>query len=199
MKPYKRPLRLACDIDGVLAEYNTAFAAVLRAHGAELTLVAGKEPERWLWYRHYGATAEQIEKALAYTASHPEWWGALARHADFTYPVVDALMAICDEQEVTFTTMRPCGRNETASWLDHYLNSGVHVVLTPNKPLALIGLAPDVVIEDNHLTLEACVRALPETRLLLVDRPYNRVHTSDRVERCTSTLEALERVKEMCA
>ncbi len=199
MKPYRRPLCLACDIDGVLAEYNAAFAAVLRAHGAELTLVAGKEPERWLWYRHYGATAEQIEKALNYTSSHPHWWSALDRHADFTVGARNLLSDLCEDQEVTFVTARPCGRNATMHWLSWHLNNQdrVPTILTPNKPLALIGLAPDVVIEDNHLTLEACVRALPETRLLLVDRPYNRVHTSERVERCTSTLEALERVKEM--
>ncbi len=199
MKPYRRPLRLACDIDGVLAEYNAAFCAVLRAHGAQMTLVEGHEPSRWLWYRHYGATPEQIEKALAYTASHPRWWENLNRHADFTATVRTVLSELCAAQEVTFVTARPCGRNEAMDWLTWYLHDAdrVPTILTPNKPLALIGLAPDVVIEDNHLTLEACVRALPETRLLLVDRPYNRVHTSERVERCASTLEALEKVKEM--
>ncbi len=200
MKPYRRPLRLACDIDGVLAEYNAAFAAVLRAHGALLTLVEGHEPSRWLWYRHYGASPEQIEKALAYTASHPEWWATLGRHTDFTIDACRALADLNEAAEITFATARPCGRDESQGWLEFYLPhsyGNVHIVLTPNKPLALIGLAPDVVIEDNHLTLEACVRALPETRLLLVDRPYNRVHVSERVERCASTLEALERVKEM--
>ncbi len=199
MKPYRRPLRLACDIDGVLAEYNSAFAAVLRAHGALLTLVEGHEPSRWLWYRHYGATPEQIEQSLAYTASHPKWWYQLACHADFTFKAKRQLNQLCDACEVTFVTARPCGREATADWLGfHNFGEFCHVILTPNKPLALIGLAPDVVIEDNHLTLEACVRALPDTRLLLVDRPYNRVHVSERVERCASTLEALEKVREMC-
>ncbi len=200
MKPYRRPLRLACDIDGVLAEYNQAFAAVLRAHGALLTLVEGHEPSRWLWYRHYGATPEQIEAALAYTASHPEWWMTLARHADFTHVAMRLLSDLSNMAEVAFATARPSGRQQSIDWLDWNLTDcdTPQVILTPNKPLALIGLAPDVVIEDNHLTLEACVRALPDTRLLLVNRPYNRVHVSERVERCASTLDALEKVREMC-
>ncbi len=188
--------RIAMDIDGVLADFNSAFADLLRAEGAALTLTG--EPDRWFWFEHYGATKAQSAAAWHYMEQHPEWLSSLRSHDDFRIPARMKLADLCDRHEVTFVTSRGTGREETATWLEQQLPyTSIHVVLTPRaKSLALIAMQPDVIVED-------CLSTLQSTPLkclkLLVNRAYNQsdCDEADGITRVGSTLEALERIEQL--
>lgn len=174
-------LKIACDCDGVLVEYNAPFHDLLEKSGAILKPMPLEGPEMWEWYRAYGASPEHIH--AAHDKATPSWWGSLPRHAQFTRPVREQLDDLCVDHEVTFLTARPSPcRDATAAWLERYLplSGQPHVLLTPRrKIMALVALEPDVIIEDNALTLINYAVAerdykLPACLKLLVDRPYNR-------------------------
>lgn len=201
-----RPLSIVVDIDGCLANWNTAMWQLLALEGALMRpfeLPEG-EPRVWDWLEAYGASPAQIARAVAYQT--PYWWGSLLPHRDFTRECIDVLRTLCCHHEVTCVTSRPQGcRNDTADWLNHYVNEDTdcHVVLTPgDKVGALVAMRPDVIVEDRAQTLAdyaAHEDARPAT-LLLVDRPYNREPGCAALWlRIPSTLAALTFIaEEMC-
>lgn len=194
------PRRIVIDIDGVLADFNTAFWELLVKLGAEMRPF--EEPERmprcWQWPQEYGATPKQVRAAWAEVTANPEFWYFLSTHPDWNLSAEATLAKLWYEDEVSFVTNRRAGRSYTISWLEDKLALvGPQVVLTPGeKTHALVAMHPDVVIEDRLLTLQHFRQAvkdykLPACHLILVDRPYNQGDRSG-LTVAESTYEALE-------
>ncbi len=173
-------MRVVCDIDGVLAEYNEPFRQLLIGAGATMRpFGVAAQPTTWDWYEVYGATPEQVKAASEHTSTHPEWWGCLPPHPEFDNMANNRLAQACFTHEVTFVTTRPCGRDQTVGWLKYHLSLNPQVVLCPRQKLdALFSMEPDVIIEDRLKTLQQYRdlvddKSAPPCRLLLVNRRYN--------------------------
>ena len=54
-------MTIACDLDGVLAEYNMPTHHLFSKWGPMRPMLG--DPDRWFWYDAYGATAEMIAAA----------------------------------------------------------------------------------------------------------------------------------------
>lgn len=202
--------RIACDVDGVLAQFNGAFRRVLENQGAVLTpFEDGHNPTMWDWPVAYGATDEQYRSAWAWVESHPWWWGNLPAHQDFTPEAQRALDNLTRNNEVTFVSSRPNGRDALGSWLRMQLAAWdtPQVLLTPgdDKHWALVAMKPHVVIEDKIETLRTydwiqrdTFDTVQQAELILIRRPYT-VGDTTGLTVVNSTLEAFQRAVEICA
>lgn len=187
--------RIVCDIDGVLAEFNGSFYQLLAQQGAVMRPVGADFPEVWDWPQAYGATPGQIQAAWEHIVANPDWWGKLPRHEDVNNWVSSTLQTLTEDHEVTFVTNRVglC-RDVTADWLMAEFDIVPHVVVCfGHKDELILGMRPDVVIEDRFGTLFTLSRHEWHPRLILVNRPYNHEPTPQpAIERVASTLEALD-------
>jgi len=202
--------RIVCDVDGVLADWNTAFRQLLIDAGAELQPFANGSlhPHVWDWPTQLGATEAQIGQAKAQQVE--AWWMHLEPVEDFTMACSALLGHLCRTQEVTFVTSRstPGVRNATEWWLRRYVGKRhVHVVVVPSgdKTGVLQGIQPDVVIEDHLPTLINWAYEQSTARgCVLVERPYNQPHSCSAIgrdvpiTRVPSTLAALRLAETEC-
>ena len=189
------------DIDGVLADFNSAFRRLLISRGAEMKPFECEDPSKWHWFEHYGATKTQADAAWGYVEQNPFWWNSLGLHRDVDQTVDTHLWKVCCKHEVTFITSRPAGcRDATVHWLkDKFtFEHDPMVIVTPRtKVPALISLAPDVVLEDKGETLvefESLMPVAPK-RSILIKRAYNvHWHPAASVTTVDSTLAGLQMV-----
>jgi uncharacterized HAD superfamily protein len=169
--------RIAVDIDGVLAQFNTSFKELLHKHLPENAAVdasvfdASGEPKVWSWPSLY-AGREATNAAWDFVSQHPSWWGTLPRHSDFDNEAIQELGGLCCDHDVFFITSRRNGHRDTRSWLDFYLYEMPFEVITVpgDKPKVLQHLGLDVLIEDK---LEHVLPANEIALRILVNRPYN--------------------------
>lgn len=175
-------MRIAIDIDGVLAEFNAPACDLLTSLGVVMDPLPPSGPTTWNYWEALGATKEDVRKMWGFIHRTPSWWGRLPAHADFTPAVRETLWDLINDHEVTFVTSRPGGcRDHTEKWIQQYTQgANVHVLVTPHrKPWALTAMEPQIIIEDKLETLQECYQIrqslsnLPKWQLILVDRPYN--------------------------
>jgi uncharacterized HAD superfamily protein len=191
---------IVVDIDGVLADFNTAALNLLRSQGVAVTPWESADPAEWAWWQAAGATPADVATLWTYIEANPLWWSGLGRHRDFTDAAESILYDLVVKHEVYFVTSRPKGaRRATQAWLEFWLNEWAkpQVILTPtNKVAALIGMEPDIVIEDKRETLMDVRCVTDKGTLILIDRAYNQGF-DDGLVRVPSTLVALQHAKEI--
>lgn len=191
------------DCDGVIVDFNSAFLGLLVSQGAEMRPFEQADPDRWDWPFHYGASRKQIDAAWA--KATPQWWQQLDRHRDFIRPTREMLVDVCDDHDVYFVTSRPAGTHRaTVEWLTVKAASVINpqVIVTPTrKAMTLVGLEPDVIIEDRPQTLLEYASfekdlKLPPCRKILVQRNYNKPWwTNTELEVAPTTMHALTAVR----
>lgn len=206
---------ICLDLDGCLAAYNDAFRDLLGSYGSPLdNFEQPDNPRMWGWYKPYGATQDQIDRALSYTANNPGWWLKLPRHRDFTDALIGPLCDLIRNEDVYVLTARPAGtRKVSQTWLGFWLTYSdlsrttvldtPSVVVTPTRKVqALVAIEPKAIVEDNLDTLQA-YRAemsalnLPSCDLILVDRAYNRDGDRTGLTVVASTEDAVKRLQEI--
>lgn len=164
-------MRIACDIDGVIADFNTSFRDLLKAQ-------TGKEPkewppQKWHWPKDY-CTKKEIDDAWRFVdSSDGEWWQDLAPLAP-----PKALRELAKRHDLYFLTARwgEGVKRVTEHWIaDHYVIGcpTVLVGLPPDAKSKVMGaLEIDVMIDDRVENVTAACESV-ET-CLLFDQPWNR-------------------------
>lgn len=170
-------MRIGIDIDGVIANFYSAYeTAVIEEAGGEDKFPA-KYPEQlppvWDWPEHYGYDKMITGRVWKKIKESRSFWGNLGKLPDAK--VLDQSMpwAIHD---VYFITNR-AGANakqQTERWLrERFPIHNPTVLVTPNKGLAAAALQLDVYIDDKGENVLAVEQQSPATRVYLIDRPYN--------------------------
>lgn len=168
-------LKIAVDIDGTLAEFDSDFVRVLEAQTGRYAPSA-RDTYFWLDATY---TPDEIEAALRTYANHPEPWARLQ-----PYPYTTAALMALDEMErrhlaeVFFVTARRGGYAKSASerWLRQWgkTNPTVLVGLKTKGAIAEI-LEADVFIDDAPFHIADVLGSTKgRCACYLIDRPYNR-------------------------
>lgn len=207
-------MKIGIDMDGVLADFNTAFIALIKdTTGVELPPPSDSYPSVWNYHREPGGITEEQDKALWTHIMYSPFWLTLR-------PLKGAEVAL-DElnrragrgDEVYFITTRP-GRDAkalTEGWLQWYGMENPTVLISGDKGSVAKGLGLNVFIDDKP---ENCNEVLDETtvwepigglqdccliyhpnyrtRVFVMDAPYNRQLDRDGITRISSVLEALD-------
>ena len=175
---------LGIDIDGVLADFNTAYAETLvETTGVDLLPLNWREnianksyPTSWNWDIDAGYTKEQIrqtwERAI-FTSS--KFWKSLP-------PLPGAIDAIkqfnklsLDGHEIYFLTHRngKKAKQQTEEWLyDHGMNYPT-VLLSGDKLPILVNLGANFFIDDKLATVNEVYRAKALHNVYLLNCPWN--------------------------
>ena len=175
-------MKLGIDIDGVLAEFNTAFKKFFPRIPDDFV------PDVWDWPKKYGATDEEIEEAWDILRDSSDFWRRLSPYPEMAEQskVINDLSA--DGHEIYFITAREgwCAKFETETWLRR------HGIAFPTVILSSSGYRKGDICSalDLHAMLDDSldnVRVISNVcRTYLLDRPWNQQEDVTCVTRVTS-------------
>lgn len=178
--------RLMCDVDGVLADFNSHYVAVLNlVSGKDIDLPEG-EPSRWDYAQPLGFTHE--EETLAWEwikrAGNQFWQNlpALPHAGDALYDLDRA--AGLGLVEVYFITTRPGERvkRQTEEWLaDHGFDCPTVIPVAGHKGALCRALGVTDVLDDKPENVLDIRVACPEAMIAMPRTTWNRTE-QDRVQ-----------------
>lgn len=164
-------MRLGIDVDGVLADWDRPFCALL----AQILKkpCAFEDPDLWEWPRKRGFTKDEEATAWKFIVANPGWWLTLHPYMD---SVVNFRTLEQAGWDIYFITARhtPHARRMTAAWLEmRYEIEHPMVILANDKGLVARALNLDAFIDDKP---EHCIQVAvtyPRTRTYLRARKHN--------------------------
>jgi uncharacterized HAD superfamily protein len=166
---------IACDIDGVVCDFNTGFAKVLKRINPQVKLdyLDPNFPTCWQWPQFYGYSNADEQMAWAEAKNSGVFWQSL-----FPYPTawkdLEFLQSRRYFHDIYFVTSRPgrSAKQETEEWLKgHGFPSPTVVISSAHlKHKFCDAVGADVMIEDKPETL---LDLNHHTQTMLIKRPYN--------------------------
>ncbi len=189
-------MKIIVDVDGVLAEFNHSFASEL---GLQVT--QEWEPTRWHWPDEM-ASPEAVKQAWE-SVNDPKrsFWYGLPAYPE-TREALERFSVLSQSDDLYFVTSRSgdTAKCQTEDWL---FTMGMVMdditVITVERGKAGIAhdIQADVVVEDRPENLIAIRKELPNARLYLVDRAWNKEFqkggtTHHNITVVNSILDALE-------
>jgi 5'(3')-deoxyribonucleotidase len=205
-----KPLKLGLDLDGVFANFNDAFAEQLITTTGKNPFPADWRPQVWDWMTPLGYSKREIEQTWAAVDTNPLWWAELASLEWAQHALIELSQAVARQQiEIVFLTTRhsPTAHWQSVEWLRTRFALRVmpQVCICKNpesKGLMAKALGLEIVLDDYAPNLLAVKRHSPETRVVILDQPWNAAPL-DRVglrvlsyEHVSNLVEFLKRVDE---
>jgi len=181
-------MKYVIDMDGVLADFNAAFARVLDPEGTIIPVKKGTWPEMWNW-PHQFFPREYVDEAWERVHDSPFFWRDLGefRWTGKTLHLLGKKQRMLGD-EVYFVTARVGTRvkTQTELWLRArgYRNPTVIVVSTMKKWGVVNDLDADVVLDDKPKILtDIHTYATTSVRCYLQVHPYNMLFAGEHAER----------------
>jgi 5'(3')-deoxyribonucleotidase len=185
-------MRVGVDIDGVLADFNSAFIALIVKHtGKDLFPPRPFDIPIWNYPQHFGYTDAEVNECFDLVKKDSMFWLNLRPYAG-TYDVLRGLYF----DYLYFITDRPGvdTKYQSEEWLkEHGLEDTPTVLVSPNKGLLAKCLKLDYYIDDK---VENCIDVLqqsPDTKCYMQARTWN--HPVRGVTRVFNMYEFLEGIK----
>jgi hypothetical protein len=204
-------MRIGIDIDGVLAAFVPAYVEKLtKVSGIQFPVGDPNFPSTWYFEREAGVTRPQ-ENEVWDQIRQSAFWATLL-------PMPGALdvireldqLSLLGRADVYFITSRPgqSAKRLTEFWLTKLGMENPTVILADEKGPVARGLKLDVFIDDRPeniadvfewtrrpQTPRAGDYAGPQTRVYMIDAPYNRSMdmSAHRFTRVANVMEVLER------
>jgi len=177
-------MRIGIDIDGVLADFNSAFIQrCIDVTGQDLFPPRPFDIPTWHYPQHYGYS----EEALAYP-NGPVWASVIADESFWytLYPydgVPEFLSRLdCSAHDFYFITNRPgkTAKSQTENWIEFH-NFGLKteafsyptVLLASDKGAVCKALGIDLYIDDKTENCLDVNHVSPKTRTIMLARPWN--------------------------
>lgn len=178
--------RWGIDLDGVVADFNTAmYSLVPEVTGRDLFGPGDPEPPSWSRHmREVGYTTKEVDAVWKAVATDRSFWLSFE-----PLPGLDDLNAALPDHlddEFYFITARigETTKEQTERWL--FERTGLFnptVIRSKKKGAIANGLALDAFIDDKlAYALDVRVES-PTTRVYLLDRPYNAEKPIDGITR----------------
>lgn len=176
-------MRIGFDIDGVLADFCTAYEheVVAMAGGVNLfqPWAMNVGPVTWNWPEHYGYTKEIVSAVWNKIKASNDFWLNLS-----ALPEMDLFAAwhyqMRGNHEMYFVTARP-GREvklQTELWLRQRLsleyNENITVLISDQKGMICRALNLDMYVDDKAENVQSVMDQSVTTNPYLIDRAYNR-------------------------
>ena len=184
-----RPMHLGIDLDGVLADFNSAFIETLAEVTGRALISKGTIPTVWDYPQFYGYTAAETSRVWEHIKGAKRWWLELA-------PLPGAHQFFSNlnwrMDKTTFITSRlgATAKEQSQAWLGFFLDEEPEVVIAHDKGPVYEALGISHVLDDKpahvHAALEAGCKAI------LLAQPWNEVERPALVRRGAIVIESLE-------
>ncbi len=168
-------MKLGIDVDGVLADFNTAFIErIIAITGKDLFPPRPFDIPVWDYPQYYGYTEAEISAVWARIKADSYFWARLPVYPD-THDVLKLLARRYSGDDIYFITSRPgiYAKQQTETWLRiHECYDRPTVLISGAKGLCADALGLDKYIDDHW---ENCVDVarLGTTQTYLLSRPWN--------------------------
>lgn len=168
-------MKILCDVDGVLADFNSGFARLLKRinPGVILDTTVSTFPDCWEWPQRYGYSKEDESRAWAEVKHSGVFWKLLFPFPN-GYADVEHLNILQKTHDIYFVTSRPgpTAKRETEEWLQGrgFNNPTVIICDSHSKADFVQAVGVDIVVEDRPETLLNCSL---DVQKILVRRPWN--------------------------
>lgn len=169
-------MRLGFDIDGVLADFNSAYMALIVQVTGRNLFPDQYEPHTWFYPEALGYKPDELTAVWAAINADARFWCSLRPYAH-THHVIDRLtQRVWNGDDVYFVTARPSlnAKWQTEKWLSSVGMISPTVLIASDKGLVCHALSLDVHIDDRHRNALAVAKTT--TKSFLLDRPWNRRH-----------------------
>lgn len=165
------------DVDGVLADFMTAFTRLAKAHGYTDRVLSCLAQETYETYPGMDNLAIAAVWRLV-REDRGFWSGAPALVDGTTFMKIDDLQA---RHDVYFVTARVGveAKRQTQLWLEWKGVRGPSVIMSGRKGQIAEGLAADYAIEDRLDNAVKTAFLAPYCKSYLLDRMYNRADFVD--------------------
>lgn len=170
-------MRIGCDIDGVLADFNQSFIRAIIRHTGRNLFADPPVLDCWDYPQKHGYTDAELDIVWTDYITTNFWW-ELTPYKD----TLSSLRALRQSRhEVYFVTARPtsAGLSVTRSWLQDVVGwdnwpMNFSTLLSTQKGLCARALALDAFLDDNYDNCVDVYWTSPTTQVFLFDRPWNR-------------------------
>lgn len=171
-------MRIGFDIDGVLADFCTAYETLIvkqtkRNDFPKWTRDEG--PVTWNWPEHFGYSKEEVGAAWKHIKNSHLFWHDLEALPE-AYHFYEWLLDKGPLHELYFVTARPglMVKAQTEQWFKRYFNEFVTVLISDQKGAIANALSLDYYVDDKLENIESVQLLSPGTQAFLIDRAYNR-------------------------
>ena len=185
---------IACDIDGVFANFEDAFRDLARSIFGDRP-VADYKPSDWNW-SDSGLTPEEISIAWERLKATDDFWLRLQSYHDVAPYLVKRAY---NEAVLLFPTSRVPSAGlpitqQSSRWLANAFGIDFPTVfVTSNKGPLAAALKYDYFIDDRDKNVIDVKDASPSTKVYLLDKPYNQSVTRPDIIRVKTVNEFLRR------
>lgn len=173
---------IICDVDGCLADWNTAFRALLESlHGPRTVQPLDEAMKRWDWHRALGYTNREVDEA--WDKVDHQWWYDIEAYPTTPQAVVllsDYFHGLEVENpgtHVYYVTGRyATARHATVDWLQGQGACCPSVVCTSRKAMLAGAFAidgPVAAVEDKPSMIREYGASTHVNPIIIVDQPYN--------------------------
>ncbi len=173
-------MRIGIDVDGVLADFNTAFILrVIKETGKDLFPRRPFDIPTWNYPESYGYTNDEVHAVWTAIKGDPQFWLNLPPYADTLQSLSVLSQKSHSGNDLYFVTSRPGinAKSQTEKWLrENGFKDRPTVLISSHKGQCAEALDLDYYIDDRDLN----VQDVSDTRgaltnIFLLDRPWNRV------------------------
>lgn len=172
-------VRIGFDIDGVLADFCTAYEREVVAVAGGVNLFQPwamcEGPVTWNWPEHYGYTKEIVSSVWAKIKKSNDFWWTLGPMPEMEL-FANWFEKSQHRHEIYFVTARP-GRevkHQTEEWLWRHLSITPTVLISDQKGEVCHAMNLDLYVDDKAENIHDVVLKAPNTKAYLIDRAYNR-------------------------
>lgn len=173
-------LRIGIDVDGILADFNPGYKALVEATTAvRLPEISATFPDTWNYAVDAGVTPEEDKAIWKIISESQSFWYDLDPYPE-AIPFLKRLSDFPDSVDTYFITSRPgmVSKKQTEDWLETFGYVGDKfptVLISSNKGDCASALRLTHYIDDRNENCWDVRDVSPTTKNFMLARPWNKV------------------------
>lgn len=191
-------MRIGFDVDGVLADFNSSFIALVKEVSGRDLFPPDYWPHTWDYPQALGYSQEEVKAVWDHIKQGGSFWFMLN-------PLDDAIvlrdwmlesnpqLGVFDEFYFITSRMGKNVKFQTENWLDAHVASGLTVLISSEKGALCKALKLDYYVDDRAENVKDVELTSPNTFAYLIEQPWNQhLYVSRRIPGLSDFLQIID-------